>query len=263
MATGAPVGVTPQLTPTSCIDCGKRFPLGAEVYLATIRYASGTGSDVQENDVVDSDGALLYGPLFFDQKCLDEVIEGLQEIVGDEPPFECEGALLSCEYCGSDILPLEVYCRIQFGELRASPRRPAGQLHHQFVRTGSRGWVMCISCMTHVSDQVLEIWTDVGQQGECGDCQHVRCWRDDSCELECGCHDEPEEEESEDEEEELYERGDRVAYTADFLRYVPAGFQPPASGVVQSDQEPDEEEVFVAWSDGTRSHTHVDHIELL
>lgn len=248
-----------RMTSTKCIDCGKAFPVGVGVHLATIKVAVGTKGDVQETDVTDDEGDLLYDPLFFHSNCLKELDDGLHEIVVDQPPFENDDAILECDFCSSGILALEVFCRIQFGEMRVSPRRPAGQMLHQFDGTGCGSRVMCISCMAHVCEQVLEIWATVGQQGECAECQHVRCWRDDTCSLDCDCH-----KEEEEEERELYERGDEVRWRDECVENMKLTMfiTPPTRGRVQEDEDEDGQ-VIVAWNDGNTSAVDGDDIELV
>lgn len=245
-----------RMTPTKCIDCGKAFPIGVGMHLATIKVAVGTKGDVEETDVTDDEGDLLYEPLFFHQKCLDTMSDGLHDVVVDEPPFESDDAILECDFCASGILALEVYCRIQFGEMRISPRRPAGQMLYQFDDTDRGSRVMCISCMAHVSEQVLEIWETVSQQEECADCQHVRCWREDNCSLDCDCH---KEEEAEDRE--LYERGDEVRWRPECVENL-KHLTLPTRGRVQEDEDA-EGLVLVSWNDGTTASVNAEDIELV
>lgn len=242
-------------TDVYCKSCGEDLLLEEETYLATVCYAVPNGDDgVQYFTVIDEEGGYRYEPYFFDLTCWTEVDDGLKELLEDTRPVEHPDELLACSYCCSSILPLEVFAHIQFGELRHPARRPPGARACRFHQIGERTWAICLSCMTEICEHVLEIWGDVSQGGECGTCQHARCWRDDECELGCDCHDE--------EEEELYERGDRVVYTDAAsqqlrLRQLPV----PSIGVVQADQESGEEEVEVVWSDGSRGHIHCDNIE--
>jgi hypothetical protein len=178
-------------TELTCISCGDDLEPAQEVFLATICYALEAGDFYDELEVLDEEEkAPAFEPLFFDLDCWDEVTDGLNEIVEDEPPEEHNNALLRCHFCASGILQLERYSRIRLGELHLSPRRPNGEMTFRFVETGPRSQVMCLSCMTHVSCGILEIWEDVTQEGECGDCAHARCWREDKCPLECACHEE-------------------------------------------------------------------------
>ncbi len=54
MAVSVPAGMR-QMTSTTCIDCGRLFPVGAGLHLGAVKYAIGTSSAFDELDVVDVD----------------------------------------------------------------------------------------------------------------------------------------------------------------------------------------------------------------
>lgn len=183
-----------------CTKCGEAIEAAQETYLATVCYvvhtqldrAAVVGEGLEEFDVLTDDGTeLAYEPLFFCLGCWDEISSDLNEIVEDEPPVETEDDVLRCSFCQSGILQFEHFCRIQLGELHLKPQMPHRELNYRFTRTcftTANTPAMCLSCMTYVTEQILEIWEDVTQDGECADCAHARCWRDEHCSIECECH---------------------------------------------------------------------------
>lgn len=176
-------------TPIDCTSCGKAFCESEEIFQVTLRFVVRTETGLTQCHVLGEDGDCAYEPTFFHVGCWEEVVEGLREAVADTPSVEDEEAALLCTFCESGVREWEHFGRAYIGELRRSPRCPDGQKAYRFVRIdSSAGSLICLPCMQRVHDEVLEIWDEVSQEGECSDCIHDRCWRQSECE--CDCHSE-------------------------------------------------------------------------
>ncbi len=179
-------------TSATCISCGDAFTLDDEVFLATIRFLVVGASVLEQHLVVDDHGDFMYEPLFFHIECWEAVVDELREAYEDIPPLEHGEAVRTCTFCKSGVLQWEYFARANIGEFHRSQKSPDGNLHHRFISFDkNEGSLMCLSCMAYVRSEVLEIWGEVTQDGECDDCAHDRCWRDGDCD--CDCHEEGQE----------------------------------------------------------------------
>ncbi len=175
------------ITDVCCDSCGKTFTSTDEVFQSTIRYVVGAGTRFEQRHVTDTDGDIRFLPILMHLECWEEVVEELREQIEDQPPTEDADSVLYCTLCGSGVREWEYYARLHIGELHRSLRAPDGEHLWKFTRVDTgNGTLVCIGCMSTIHDDVLEIWEDVSQEGECTDCARVRCWRGEGCE--CGCH---------------------------------------------------------------------------
>lgn len=173
-----------------CDSCGTRFVEDDEIFQSTIRYSivlDDTITTLEQHHVQDDEGELRFDPILLHIECWETVVEGLKEALEDMPPIEDPEQVLTCTFCESSVREWEYYARVHIGELQPSPRAPEGEPVWRFIQfSKNNGSIMCLSCMSRVHDEVLEIWDDVSQDGECTDCSQDRCWREGECD--CDCH---------------------------------------------------------------------------
>lgn len=158
-----------------CEGCGRYLALEEEVMLGVVRYTVTKGAP--EVDVLGNTcKAYRYDPVFICMKCWDDLEQELVERLADTPPCIHQESLLTCNFCRSSILLFEYYARMMTGEILRAPQEPRGQVSYTF-HPFETGRALCLACMARVTSEILQIWEDVTQTGECGDCEQQRCWR--------------------------------------------------------------------------------------
>lgn len=167
------------------------------IFLQIVQVQRGNGELEYLPVVKPSDGDYQFSPMFVHLGgCWKDVLEGIQDKVGDTPPLEDALALLQCTCCHSGIRELEYFALGQMGEFYCSPRRPENQPVYTFQTWGKNTETLvylCLACITKISEDTLCPWDEVSQMGECVFCTHARCWRAGHCS--CFCHmDGPDEE---------------------------------------------------------------------
>jgi hypothetical protein len=171
----APTGV-------KCGQCGEALTLTEEIFELRVVQAELFRGALQHYDVLDDDGDFSYTPYFFEFMCWEQMEEGLRELAEDMPPIEEHGAILECDVCRSDILPLETLGLVRFGELHHSPKNPDGTAI-LFESMGSDKH-LCISCLHHVNRNGVPYWNWVEPIPDRTCCSlgiQQRCWRKNQC----------------------------------------------------------------------------------
>jgi hypothetical protein len=142
-----------------CSDCGEELAMVEEVFLVQILGQSIT-PEGEAFFSMEEDGDFVYPPHFFCMECWEETREALMEAVEDAPPRIVEGAVRSCNACGSGMRDMETAVVITLGELRRSRRMPAGQATVTFEGI-QHPEVWCMGCAKALFDHVIELWPDV------------------------------------------------------------------------------------------------------
>lgn len=173
----------------TCSDCEGDALYLEEVFLIHIMQPQVVGGQVVFHNIIDEDdphGDFLFQPFFFCFECWENHYHELQEAVRDEPPVSDEFSAIECSCCGSGIREWEYTGVFTLGEFHVSKRAPNNFHGPKFVPNG-KPETLCLYCLSIINDNYIAMWDDLSQEGECGDCLLIRCWRHpEGCG--CGCH---------------------------------------------------------------------------
>lgn len=174
-----------------CPNCGEDIVFTEEISHLLIVQPHIVNEQLLLHPVLDEDGDFLYDPYFFNFTCWESVEEDLEEEIEDVPPIEDVFSRLACKYCRSGIREWEHCGAIVFGEIHVSKRAPNGERAENFVSMAEPD-LICLYCLLLINEGILELWDaetgGVTQEGECGDCLQVRCWRLPAGTCPCTCH---------------------------------------------------------------------------
>lgn len=179
--------------PTSevCAQCEDDLIMTEDVFVIRVMRPVIVAGHPQLRDLLDEEGDFFYENYFLHFKCWEEIVEDFKEEIEDAPPVPDEFPLLRCDCCGSAIREHEPVLVATMGELIRSKRSPSNTGQGlELVPSGAPD-VYCTWCLSMINEHYLTFWEDgVTIDGECLECQHVRCWRGFDCA--CTCHDEGE-----------------------------------------------------------------------
>jgi len=175
-------------TEETCTTCEEPLRFAEEVAQVGISHAFHNGREVIVIPLLQEEGDYSYEPHFLDFNCFENLGEQLREMVKDAPPIKHEEALLYCDYCDCAICEWEIFGTVYLGEIHVSPRKPYGYTIPTFVSSSPDPYVICIGCLLLLNEHEVELWDqeDLNQVGECSECTHARCWRNEGCS--CQCH---------------------------------------------------------------------------
>ncbi len=175
-----------------CADCGNDIMYTEEVVLLQIVQAEIRQGRALFHIIVDPEDNrnFLFEPYYYCFRCWESLYEKLREETKDEPPMIDSVGPLECLCCSSTIREEEYVATFTLGEFHLSSRTPDGNQRGRYVPAG-RPELLCLYC-TYTLNLYIEMWPTLSQNGECAECIHARCWRNDACT--CGCHNEEAEE---------------------------------------------------------------------
>ena len=180
-------------TDTICADCGISFAYTEEIVRVQIVQPHLHNGAVLLLPVIDEeDDDFSYEPYHFHFTCWENFVYELKKQLEDVPPTEDPHSTLHCDMCGSGIREWEFSGGIEMGELHRSRRAPNDTHGPVFQRNGTPS-LFCLYCMYTINDCFIELWDNVGPNGECANCLEERCWRSGACD--CDCHSTEHEEE--------------------------------------------------------------------
>jgi len=169
-----------------CSACGDALHYTEEVVQLQIFMSyRGPNNEVVLVPVQDDEGDFAYEPQYLEFDCWESLTEDLKSMIEDEPPVGHPRELLECSYCKSSICEWEIFATSYVGELHVSRRCPDNTSTSTFAAM-STPYVTCLSCLLFQSYE-CDLWTEeLSQTGECEECSHARCWREQGCS--CPCH---------------------------------------------------------------------------
>jgi hypothetical protein len=171
----------------ACAYCEEDIHSVEELRLVQVVYSNKTPTGLEFYAIENDEGEYQYQPWFFHFTCWEDVQERLVEIIEDqEPVFDpLEQKAVECDGCTADIRPWETTGLISFGEIHRSQLMPNGENTFHFDTCNSKPHVLCISCLWHINNEVLEMWEELSHNGECAEGIASRCWRDGGCRSGC------------------------------------------------------------------------------
>jgi hypothetical protein len=173
-----------------CAQCDENLIYMEDVFAIHVMRAVIVNGVPTLQPLLDDEGEFMYEPYFLHFKCWEEIVIELKEERENSPPIPDEYGILRCDCCGSDIREHEPSLVATLGELIVSKRAPTSGRTMMFHVSGAPD-VYCLWCLSTINEEHLEFWEDgVAIDGECTECQHVRCWRGFDCG--CTCHEEEE-----------------------------------------------------------------------
>lgn len=179
-------------TEECCSQCGELLDFGETIIMVQVTRPEVHAEGLTLMPLLDDDGDFLYEHHFLHFGCWEEIADDYKKEVENTPPVLDGMGVIQCDTCQSSIREWETCGSVTHGELHRSRRSPSGAGHGSNLAPSGAPDVLCIHCLGKINDESLELWDEgVGQDGECDECQHVRCWRGFDCE--CVCHQEEEE----------------------------------------------------------------------
>jgi hypothetical protein len=171
----------------TCARCDEKIMLLDEVYLLQVVVARMNG-EFSIQPAESDEGDYLFEPILFCFSCWEENCEDLISLDEGQATIYDERGVFDCTVCDSSILTDEYFGQPLIGEIRCSERMPSGEVSHYFhyLEGNKEPPCICISCLKRINDEVVEMWDDVDQEGECDVGTHLRCWRTsclDQCDL--------------------------------------------------------------------------------
>ncbi len=180
-----------ELQPTEqvCGQCEDDLIFEEDVIIVEVMSPRIVDGRVELIPVMDELGNFAYDVYFLHYKCWEEILEEWKEEIADTPPVVDQDQLLQCCCCAGSIREYETVMTTTLGELTRSKRSPSGGGHGLHLERNEAPDVLCIWCLSMINTHWLTFWEEPPTiQGECEECQHLRCWRGFDCE--CTCHDE-------------------------------------------------------------------------
>lgn len=143
-----------------CDGCSETLTYTDEIFVLEVVEAAVENSTLFLDVLHDEEGGDLFPPYLMHLECWEEALEVIKEVVEDQPPMECEEAILKCTQCESMIGQFEPFISAQFGEIHVSSRSPSGRNTGTVQRLGTRSPV-CLLCIRHVIEDHFEEWEDL------------------------------------------------------------------------------------------------------
>lgn len=166
-----------------CAYCGKGIRILEEVMCIEVTLPAKV-QDVEYYVLEDEEGEYAYDPYFFHLNCWEEGLENdLNDRIEDREPIMCEGGIVECDGCTSDILPWEATGKLSVGEFRKPERSQDNDFAPRFIEYENvKPRAFCVSCLHTINSEILEMWEqDITHRGACEEGVHCRCWRYESC----------------------------------------------------------------------------------
>lgn len=178
-----------------CAQCDEPLSFGETIVMLQVVRPEFQGDHFVLMPLLDEDGDFLYEHFFLHFSCWEEIADDYKKEIEDTPPVHDAMSIVQCEYCNSGVREWETCGAATHGEFHRSKRAPSGGGHGQELVPNGAPDVICIHCLEQINENSLTFWSEgVGQDGECDECQHVRCWRGFDCE--CTCHEPCDEDET-------------------------------------------------------------------
>ena len=143
-----------------CAGCQECLTYTDEIFLLCVSESEQRDGQIVTSPITDASGEYRFPPLILHIECLEELMEQVYQLRGDEPPVECMNGIIFCDSCSSTIGPLEPYVTSTFGELHVSQRRPNGE-STDTIEQLSAPTAICMACMVYVVQDYLEDWDDL------------------------------------------------------------------------------------------------------
>ena len=169
-------------------DCEDTIYYGEEAVLiqvATLRRGDGELLKDPVLDLNDPDHDFLFEPHYFCMECWNALYDFVRNELSDKPPIHDPFSTLTCSCCSSGIREGMEYVGVaEVGEFRRSRRAPDG-LSGPYYEVTANPLLLCLSCLLVINEGLIELWSNLTQDGECIDCSDARCWR---APCTCTCH---------------------------------------------------------------------------
>jgi len=160
-----------------CSACADTLCYTDEAVVITVVVPTIQGHEFVYAPAESDDGDFLYEPQFACYECWEDVGNEVAELLENTPPIEEITAVVTCRICKSGICMGELMGLVTMGELQCSQRSPEFSATTIFEPQDPDPTPVCITCLSKLSDEYLDLWDSVSQGDECREGTDIRCWR--------------------------------------------------------------------------------------
>ena len=144
----------------ACDLCEEPLAYTDEVFLLEASQSAFECGKLFWEPLLDNEGDYHFQPLIVHFACWEPIAEEIRDACRDTPPWEKKSTACKCTFCGGDILPFAPFIALTYGEIRASRRRPSGEISEHIERLGQMN-PACLDCVTCSNEDLFTIWEEL------------------------------------------------------------------------------------------------------